>query len=170
MASGDISIKISLDGIEEIDGLRPEISEVASILRARTRSDEAGGEIGTFNNSTRPTATEVEDYITGGMYEVALRLPDEIPESALAFARRLISTRAAMSVELSYDPDRTGDGSAYDRLREQYEAGMVALQDALADAGAATTLRIASIDVVSPTLAPFPAEIRELIAPAWPVP
>lgn len=150
--------------------LRPTLLEVGAILRARTRSDDTGQEIGTFDTTTRPTGDEVTTYITEAHDEVTLRLPDDLPARYIPFARRLIAMRAAMFIEVSFDPDRTGPDSAYGRLKEQFDAGMAALMDAVADRGDAVTSRIASPDIISPTLAPYPQELRELIAPPWPYP
>lgn len=150
--------------------ITPTIGEVGAILRARTRND-AGAELGTFDTSTRPTADQVESYIAQAAVEVALNLPENVPEALTGYVRRLAALRAAMFVELSYFPEQLdNDRSAYDRLKEQFDAGMTALQDRLLDSGDATTRRVSSIDVVSSVLAPYPAEIRELLAPPWPVP
>lgn len=150
--------------------ITPSLDDVAAILRARTRSDSTGGELGTFDATTRPTAAAVKNYIERAATYVALKLPSTVPATVVGFVREIVAIRAAMRVELSYDPDRTGDGTAYDRLKEEFDDGLAALLDALDDTGEGVTQRISSIDVTSPTLAPYPAEIRELLAPPWPVP
>lgn len=158
---------LTLDLTEE---LHPDVSEVGAILRARTRSDATGNEIGSFNDTTRPTAAEVESFIDLAQNKVLLRLPDTLPLRLVGVVRELIAIRAAMRVELSYDPDRTGDGTAYARLKDEYDDGLAAVQDAAADEDIGTIRRISSLDAVSPTLEPYPDDLRELVAPPWPYP
>jgi hypothetical protein len=121
------------------DPVRPTVTEIGAILRARTRSDTTGEELGTFDNTTRPTQGEVDVFIDVAEAEVDLRLPADL--SALSgreatMARRATALRAAMLVELSYDPDRTDtQDSAYQRLSDLFDAAMRALTDVLEDEG-----------------------------------
>lgn len=141
----------------------PEIQDVGAVLRARTRSDVTGGEIGTFDESTRPTGVEVEDFIDHAVAEMQLRLGADLPDRLLPFAQRLAAIRAAMSVELSYDPDRAeGEDSAYGRLRELFDQGMTALDRAVGqedEPGVAFgSIRLRSVMTVDPvTGEPFPS-------------
>lgn len=107
------------------------LAQVGAVLRARTRSDETGGEIGTFDTTTRPTADQVNGYIADAVVDVGIAFPQEIPIELAAGIDRLTAIRAAMFVELSYDPDRTGDGTAYDRLNNLFTAGSAAMTQAL---------------------------------------
>lgn len=141
------------------DSVRPELTEVGAVIRARTAY--MGQELGTFTANTRPTGDEVADYIDQAFAEVDLRLPGEIPTHLLAFTRRLVAIRAAMMIEVSYSPDRAeADSTAYDRLREMFDAGMAAVHDALADAaqGGPDTGRLVSLPLTTPT-ATYSAEL-----------
>jgi hypothetical protein len=165
-------------GDEDIPGLavrrgptlRPTLADVGAILRARTTV--MGTEVGTFDETTRPKAGEVDELIDMSVAELALLLPDEVPDRYLPFAQRLVALRTAMAIEISYDPDRLeADSTAYDRLKDMYDSGLRALLDGLADRDQGVTRRIASMPVVSPTLAPYPDELREIMAPdPWPFP
>lgn len=152
------------------DSIRPSLDDVGAILRARTAV--MGTEKGTFDDTTRPTGTEVDELVDMAVAELALLLPDNIPDRYLLFAQRLVALRTAMAIEISYDPDRLeADSTAYDRLKDMYDSGLRALLDGIADRDQGVTRRIASIPVVSPTLAPYHDELRELIAPdpyPWP--
>lgn len=141
------------------DDITPTLADVGAILRARTRSDATGAEIGTFDTTTRPTGVEVTDYVTHAEAEVRLRLPADIPTDLEPYVKRLVAIRAAMFVELSYDPDRTGDESAYARLKEMFDSGMAALMDAAADQGAdAGSSRMFAVPLTTPTAA-YSAEL-----------
>lgn len=117
--------------------VRPDLTELGAILRARTRSDTAGSEIGTFDTTTRPTGAEAGAFVDHALAELELRLPtdlDDLTDRQTLFVRRLVAIRAAMMIELSYDPDRTdGQDSAYQRLSDQFDAGMSALEQALVE-------------------------------------
>lgn len=153
--SEEITGILTVDLVAE---LRPTVDEVAAILRARTRSDTAGTEIGTFDSTTRPTGVQVEEFIDSALDEVVLRLPETMSARYVSFVRRLTALRAAMYIETSYDPDR-GEDSAYTRLKEQFDAGMPALLAALDDAGedASTTGRLVVATVASPYSGDEPA-------------
>lgn len=132
-------------------GLVPEVSEVGAILRARTRDDDSGDELGTFiDGQTRPSGTQVEEYIQLAATIVGVRVPNDAPANLVALARLLIVIRAAMEVELSFDPDRTGDESAYNRLKEQYDEGMDVLLGQLGESDSGRTGKLASIALASP--------------------
>lgn len=149
-------------------GIRPSLEDIGALLRARTRSDTAGGETGTFNTTTRPTGDEVLDFIAHATAEVGLRLPATLPDHLAAFVRRLAALRAAMLVELSYDPDRTGgQDSAYGRLREQFDAGLAVLTDALADLGEGgpDTGRMVAVRLTTPTAQSWPPYLLDLLLP-----
>lgn len=150
------------------DPLRPTTAEVAAVIHNRTTV--LGEEVGDFTTATNPSDTEVDDFIDHALAEVELQLPDTVPDREQPFAKRLVALRAAMMVEVSYDDDRTtNDTSTYARLKEMYDSGLALLLDALSDRDQGVTRRIASMPVVSPTLDPFPDDLREIIAPAvWP--
>lgn len=152
--------------------IQPALTDLGALLRARTRSDTTGAEAGTFNTTTRPTGTEVSTFIDAALTEVELWLPDDIPARVQPFAKHLVALRAAMLIELSYDPDRSGtQDSTYAQLKQMYEDGKAALLDSLSDRDQGVTRRIGSMPIVSPTLAPYPDDLREIMAPdPWPYP
>ena len=113
---------------------RPTVNDVAALLRARTQA--LNTESGTFSEDTRPTKAQVQVLIGQAVNEVATRLgTDELPsDDVSAYARELVAIRAAMAVEISYFPEQTNiDQSAYEHLKELFDAGLLALIDALPD-------------------------------------
>lgn len=139
----------------------PTVAEIGVILRARTRQDVTGDELGTFDNTTRPTGLQVQQHIDAAAAFVQLRLGPNIPEGMMASAREAVTYRAGYMIELSLADDRSDNpDSAYQRLKGQYDETMTALQDSLLDVRAATTTRVASVSVVSPTLAHLSDEAR----------
>lgn len=117
--------------------ITPSLTDVGSILRARTRSDATGGESGTFSSATRPTDTEVLELMEQAEAEVIVRCPSdlgELSERLKAFARRMVALRTAMLIELSLYPDQTVEtDSVYEKLRSDYEALTKTFIAALAD-------------------------------------
>lgn len=141
--------------------ITPTLTDVGAILRARTRNDDTGDESGTFSTNTRPTGAEVSTFITAAAELVSLRLGTRIPAGAMESARLAVTLRAAYMVELSLEDDRSDNpDSAYVRLKALYDELMRDLQDSLLDAGDATTSRIGSMSIVSPTLATLPDDWR----------
>lgn len=108
-------------------GVRPSITAVAALLRARTKI-KGGSEPGTFNdlgppNGTRPTATQVEgliddalDEVSGKVQDVDLTLPaGEKMGPGSAYERRYssaVALYAAILVELSYFPEQVRGGTS----------------------------------------------------------
>lgn len=131
----------------------PELTDVGAILRARTRSDDSGEELGTFNTTTRPTGAEMQAFIDFAVSEITLRLPDTLDERFQAFVRRLVAIRAAMQAEISLEPDRVnGDDSAYARLKEMFDSGWTSLMDAVGDQGTGgDVLRLVALPLTTPT-------------------
>lgn len=126
------------------------VADVALLLRARTYSAGAvnpdnpmaavaGGELlGTFDDTTRPTGSEVEGEIEVAAIEVRARL-GQIPkdEELLAFARRVVALRVAMEIELSYRPEESSvDESAYELFEKRFNDALKALIAALPDTSA----------------------------------
>ena len=109
----------------------PSVADVAALLYARTRTD--AGLVGTFNDDTRPTGTQVTAYIAEGADDVLDRVGYPVPEPHADAVRRLAAKYAAMRVELALAPDNTSDAerSAYPALRTEYEAGLADLRRAV---------------------------------------
>jgi hypothetical protein len=109
---------------------RPTVQEVAVLLRARTNS--AGVEVGTFNDSTRPTGNQVEELITMAVEDVAGRIDVPIPARYVDRARRLATLQAATLVEASYFPNELEtDSSAFRQYQAMFLTGIEALRRAL---------------------------------------
>lgn len=152
---------IYVQAIGELGDLRPSLTEIGALLPARTRDDRSGSSAGTFTDTTNPTAEQVNIYIDQAHELVALRLGNRVPDNIYSSARLAITLRAAFMVELGLlQDDAGGDDNAYDRFKKLYDELMIELQDSLEDTDTATTNRVASPSVVSPTLAHLPDDMR----------
>jgi len=123
------------------EGKYPTVDEVGAILRARTQ-DEHDDEIGTFNESTRPTAGEVENMIRnagGVVYSRIGSVEDDVLTCSNAGdirdqARYMVALLAAMLVELSYFPEQIdANRSAFEYYRELWNDQMTTLIDAASE-------------------------------------
>jgi hypothetical protein len=112
----------------------PSPQQVADMLRARTKDDQ-GEEIGAWTANTRPTEHEVKgliDTAAGDLLAAVDTLPEDW-EDPHGSAAALCARRAAMFIELSYWPEQAAQpGSVYVELRDQWDAGVRALINALA--------------------------------------
>lgn len=130
-----------------IDTVRPSISDIATLLRARTTN--AVGETGAFTSSTKPTADQVDALIGVAYAFVTQRAGEDALTRAPQLARHACALYTAMLVELSYYPEQTDeDGSAYQRFKEQFEEAMIALIGAAHEGG--RTGRMESVALESP--------------------
>ena len=112
----------------------PPPQDVADRLRARTK-DKDGNELGQWTDATRPTEFEVRGLITtaAGDLLAAVDMLDPDWEDPHNSARALCARRAAMFVELSYHPDdASAVGSVYSELKDEWDAGILALINMLA--------------------------------------
>lgn len=112
---------------------RPTVEDVALLLRARTK-DDFGNEVGTFDDSTRPTADQVEEQIDAAYALVMTRLPPdcELPNHLLPAVTSVVAYRAAMRIEKSYFPEQVrSDRSAYEQLVLEYQNDLEALIDTI---------------------------------------
>lgn len=139
--------------------ITPSLEDVGSILRARTRSDDTGAESGTFDTSTRPTASEVLELMEQAEAEVIVRCPSDLStlsDRLVSFARRMVALRTAMLIELSLYPDQSVESdSIYDKLREDYESLTKTFMQALADGDGANVggVVMRSVGLTSPNFA-----------------
>ena len=83
---------------------QPTIEQVALITRARTR-DPVGNE-GTYNATTRPTATDVEAIIDLVTARVTAEIGSTIPDAIAAEARATILLGTAAWIERSFFPEQ----------------------------------------------------------------
>lgn len=118
----------------------PTVDDVAALLRARTQDDN-DQEIGTFDDTTRPTGSEVDRIIkqaatvvynsTGNLVALSCENADQIREGA----KYLISLLACCLVELSYFPEQVrSDRSAFQQYYDIFTnevTGMPALVQAV---------------------------------------
>jgi hypothetical protein len=118
----------------------PTVGEVAALLHART-TQRGGAEIGTFTSTTRPTAGQVEAMIRQASSLVfastgAMPTLDDCPDApnVASAVRTLIAMRATLFIEPSLWPEQTVAGvSPYTAMREQYEAELPRVVDAVRD-------------------------------------
>lgn len=107
----------------------PDVDDVAALLHARTYV--MGGEVGTFNDDTRPTGQQVGNLIDMAADDLAIRVGAPIPFELELRTRNLVAKRAAADVELSYFPQQIDtDQSAYRQLIADYLNGVESLQKA----------------------------------------
>lgn len=107
--------------VTPVSAITPSVSEVAALLRARTR-DLQGFELEEFNEETRPSGTEVVGLILQAESHVRTRVATVVPAGFEQDARAVIAMRAANLVELGYFPEQTGDDrTVYQSLRLTYD-------------------------------------------------
>lgn len=105
----------------------PTLWQVATLLRARTK-DNVGNELGTFTDSTRPTAVQAQELIDTATGDIITEVGLNLPEKVWAQARKLVTIRAAMLIELSYWPEQIRQGkSAYPEYEKRYDKELPAL-------------------------------------------
>lgn len=119
----------------------PTVDDVATHLRARTKS-KMGGEIGTFDGSTRPTAEQVLERTPKGVRKVASAIglmiceggDPETQQSLCDDARDLAALFVATRIEREYFPEQVGTGrSPYKEMLEDFKDGMKVLREAVAE-------------------------------------
>ena len=157
------------------DLARPTVDDVAALLRARTK-DSNGTEVGTFDDDTRPTATEVESHIDTAVLLVGSRLPPThlLPADLQGAIAGLVAYRAAMRIEKSYFPEQVrSDRSAYTQLREEYLDDLAAVMAAVEGGGGGEA--VAASDFVSLPVGSWTSIPNDwitppsTIGPPWPV-
>lgn len=128
----------ALDASELAGGIRPTVTDVANLLRARTQA-KGGRETGTFSANTRPTADEVDGMIDEALNDVLGKVHTTEQMTAMgvdaveveAYEQRIrgaVKLYAAVLIETSYFPEqiRTGQ-SAADVYKALYESRIKAL-------------------------------------------
>lgn len=95
----------------------PSTADVARQLRARTQDDD-GNYLSDFTDATRPTGDEVTALIDGAVEDVAgLFTAIAVPVECQALAKRVVTLKTALYIELSYFPEQAQDNSPYLQLR-----------------------------------------------------
>lgn len=114
---------------------KPTIEQIGALLYERT-ADSVGNKLGTFTETTRPTATNVSSIIERAVGTVSSTVGNEIPESCWEMARSLVALRAAMLIEVSFFPEQIrADKSPFESYRKMYEFDLADLRKAVAEAG-----------------------------------
>jgi hypothetical protein len=116
----------------DVAAVRPSVIDVAILERTRTIS-AGGAELGTFDETTRPTAAEVEELIDVALNEVLLQIPANIDPAAYSPTLRLIALRAATLVEISFfrDQAEAAGGGTASTLNQMFQADLAGLLDLL---------------------------------------
>ena len=135
-ASEDLTVTLVPDATD----VTPTVAEVAALLHART-TVRGGSEAGTFTDTSRPTADQAQAMIDAavplvlssvGVLPTLAECPDA--PTLTGAVRALITMRATLFVEPSLWPEQTTAGvSPYTALREQYEAELPRVVDAVRD-------------------------------------
>jgi hypothetical protein len=116
----------------------PTSSDVAALLRARTK-DDTGRELGDWSDETRPTASEVDALIAQTADYVAAAIGG-VPDRCAGAASQAVLLRTAMLVELSYFPEQVrSDRSPYPELKELADTALDSARTCVASGGAAGT-------------------------------
>jgi hypothetical protein len=140
--------------------ITPSVADVAALLRARTK-DVNGEEIGTFNDDTRPTSSQVITLIEEAVGDIEARM-GATPPAALADAgRSSAAMMAACLIELSYFPEQVrSDRSAFREYWELLQNKITALQESargLEPGGnlvSSTRIEVPWVDYVPPLVVP----------------
>lgn len=120
------------------DFVKPTVEDIGALLRARTQNDD-DDEIGTFDDTTRPTGEEVDRIINMATSVVlsrtgSLNTPPMICDTAADLrtnAQTAVSMLASMLVELTYFPEQVASNrSAYEDYRDLWTSMMTSLIDA----------------------------------------
>jgi hypothetical protein len=133
---------------------KPSLDEVATMLRART-VDENGNEVGTFNDTTSPTATQAEQIIDSA-YDLVLlrvgRISDDSSELQ-SQAKSVVMLLAARLIETVYYPEQAAQNqSAASLYGEMYEEAVRDLERAVEDdRSTSTTGGITSLSIQGAT-------------------
>lgn len=106
------------------DSYRPTIAQVGSILRARTL-DKYGSELGTFNEDTRPTGTQVSDLIDLAIGDTSAAIGQDVPSNLWEPVTMLVAVNVANLIQASYWPEQVEDNSTvFDFWTNWYENGL----------------------------------------------
>lgn len=111
----------------------PSAAVVGAILRTRTK-DTNSNEIGTFNETTRPSGVQVASLILQGAGDLALAVgSSDLPQVLWDHARAVSAYRVACLIELTYFPEQVATGrSPYVQLKELYDESLKGLVAAYA--------------------------------------
>lgn len=116
----------------------PTPDQVATVLSSRTRGRDSiaatsARELGRFDETTRPTETQVRALIELACNDVAMRFAGRSPctDAFEAAAATAAVYRTAQLIELSVLPERTEGGTAFDAFSALYNDAVEALAEAI---------------------------------------
>jgi hypothetical protein len=110
-------------------------ADIARLMPSRVQ--ETVESVIDFNTDTTPSKAQVEAIIQDAAEELALSVDDDIPTAAQPLAKRVLTFRAAMLVELGYFPNQIDTGeSPYPQLKEEYETWLKRLIESVQDIAA----------------------------------
>jgi hypothetical protein len=140
--------------------IMPSVADVGALLRARTK-DINGEEVGTFNDDTRPTPSQVITLIGEAVADIEGRLGPTPPAEVTDAARSTAAMLTACLIELSYFPEQVrSDRSAFQEYWELEQSKITALQEAargLEPGGnvvSSTRLEVPWVDYIPPIAMP----------------
>lgn len=112
----------------------PSVDDVAALLQARL-AKRGGGMAQTFDDTTRPTAQQVEKLIARGVQAVVSRVgADPCSDELKDMAGSTAAIYTAMLVEQSYYPGQTRDaGSSFQSLLSLWKDDIKALDSRVAE-------------------------------------
>lgn len=109
----------------------PTLDAVGALLRARTKNVD-GKEIGTFDDTTRPTGSEASELIDQAVDRVADIIGADIDPKFYPRAGSVTVLMSAMLIELSFFPEQVASGrSPYRDIRDLYDQDIVSLTTAI---------------------------------------
>jgi hypothetical protein len=142
-----------------VEDFTPEVAEVGAILASRTYAKGTlvgsdGNMAGTFDETTRPTAEQVEALRGQALTEVAPHVVDneDTPEPVYSLAKTAVARRTAMLVLFSFfEEDLEQASGSYDELEKLYKDALASLE-ALQPESSASRKGVFSIPMRSPAL------------------
>lgn len=125
-----------------ISDYKPTPADIGALARQRT-VDDGGNEIGTFNETTRPTGDQVDALISDAMDEVypyfGGNIPDakgDDPDAIRKAARSAVKYRAASLVELTYFGKEVARGnSPYKEYLDSFKSLMESVKESIDSVG-----------------------------------
>jgi hypothetical protein len=139
----------------------PSILDVAALLRARTK-DVNGVEVGTFNDDTRPTSSQVLTLINEAVIDIQAQLGPWLPVELADAARSAAALRTACLIELSHFPEQVqSNRSAYPEYVQLLAIKIAALQQAAKPLATSTRIEVPWVDFIPDLAVPV-----EVVVPA----
>lgn len=115
----------------DADVYRPTVTQVASVIWARTKT--AGGQqIGTFDDTTRPTGDQVDDLIDLALSDTAAALGQDIPALLWKGVSMLVAINTANIIQASYWPEQVeANQASFEFWTNWYTQGLERMAQAI---------------------------------------